>query len=122
MRQAERAIFDLRRGLPILVRDNGSTTLVQAVEGLDDKALTELRTLSGSAPRLVLSSHRMAALGFADASAPVAITLSPLPDSLQLREFACMRGAHLPADARQSVADKASQAAIRLLARASRWS
>ncbi|MDD3676321.1 GTP cyclohydrolase II [Thauera propionica] len=118
MRQAERAIFDLRRGLPILVRDNGSTTLVQAVEGLDDKALAELRTLSGSAPRLVLSSHRMAALGFADASAPVAITLSPLPDSLQLREFACMRGAHLPANARQSVADKASQAAIRLLARA----
>ena len=118
MRQAERAIFDLRRGLPILVRDNGSTTLIQAVEGLDDKALAELRTLSGSAPRLVLSSHRMAALGFADASAPVAITLSPLPDSLQLREFACMRGAHLPADARQSVADKASQAAIRLLARA----
>lgn len=118
MRQAERAIFDLRRGLPILVRDNGSTTLVQAVEGLDDKALTELRTLSGSAPRLVLSSHRMAALGIADASAPLAITLSPLPDSQQLREFACMRGAHLPANARQAVADKASQAAIRLLSRA----
>ena len=35
MRQAERALFDLRRGLPILLRQPTGDTLVQAVEGLD---------------------------------------------------------------------------------------
>jgi len=118
MRQAERAIFDLRRGLPILVRDSGSATLVQAVEGLDDKALAALQAMSGSNPRLVLSSHRMAALGFSDTHQPVSISMLPLPDSLQLREFACMRGAQLPNDAQCTAADKAGQAAIRLLSRA----
>ena len=118
MRQAERAIFDLRRGLPILVRDNGSSLLVQAIEGLDDKAMSELQTLSGSTASLVLSSHRMAALGFADTRAPVTVSLSPLPDSAGLREFAASRETRLPADARQTPADKSAQAAIRLLSRA----
>lgn len=71
MRQAERAIFDLRRGLPVLVRNNGSDTLVQAVEGLNDSALAALQALSGSPACLVLSSHRMAALGFSEVKTPV---------------------------------------------------
>lgn len=118
MRQAERAIFDLRRGLPILVRDNGSTTLIQAVEGLDDKALAELQALGGSLPRLVLSSHRMAALGFGDTEQPAAVSLSPLPDSKGLHELASRRDARLPAGARHAPAGKADRAAIRLLSHA----
>ncbi|WP_418648565.1 GTP cyclohydrolase II [Thauera butanivorans] len=118
MRQAERAIFDLRRGLPILVRDNGSTTLIQAVEGLDDKALAELQALGGSQPRLVLSSHRMAALGFGDTEQPAAVSLSPLPDSKGLHDLACMRDARLPDGARQAPAGKVDRAAIRLLSHA----
>ncbi|ENO86817.1 GTP cyclohydrolase II [Thauera linaloolentis] len=118
MRQAERAIFDLRRGLPILVRDNGSTTLLQAVEGLDDEALAALQALSGTPPGLVLSSHRMAALGVAGVDAPATVSLSPLPDSLRLRELACVRDARLPAGARHAPADKAGQAAVRLLSHA----
>ena len=43
MRQAERALFDLRRGLPILLRQPAGDTLVQAVEGLDDDALAALQ-------------------------------------------------------------------------------
>ena len=38
MRQAERALFDLRRGLPILLRQPAGDTLVQAVEGLDQSS------------------------------------------------------------------------------------
>ena len=77
MRQAERAIFDLRRGLPVLVRNNGSDTLVQAVEGLNDPALAALQALSGSPACLVLSSHRMAALGFSEVETPVTLCLAP---------------------------------------------
>ena len=118
MRQAERAIFDLRRGLPILVRDNGSTTLIQAVEGLDDKALAELQALGASQPRLVLSSHRMAALGFGDTEQPAAVSLSPLPDSKGLHELASKRDARLPEGAHHAPAGKADRAAVRLLSHA----
>ena len=54
MRQAERALFDLRRGLPILLRQPAGDTLVQAVEGLDDDALAALQSLAGAPARLVL--------------------------------------------------------------------
>ena len=118
MRQAERAIFDLRRGLPVLVRNNGSDTLVQAVEGLDDIALAALQSLSGSPACLVLSSHRMAALGFSEVKTPVTLCLAPLPDSVRLREFAAQRGVQLPPGTPQATADKAGQATIRLLSRA----
>jgi GTP cyclohydrolase II len=118
MRQAERAIFDLRRGLPILVRDKSAATLIQAVEGIDDKALAELQALGGTAARLVLSSHRMAALGFGGTELPTSILLSPLPGSRGLRELACMRDARLAAGARQTPAGKTDQAAIRLLSHA----
>ena len=118
MRQAERAIFDLRRGLPVLVRNNGSDTLVQAVEGLNDPALAALQALSGSPACLVLSSHRMAALGFSEVKTPVTLCLAPLPDSVRLREFAAQRGVQLPPGTPQAAADKAGQATIRLLSRA----
>ena len=118
MRQAERATFDLRRGLPILVRDSSGATLVQAVEGLDGTALSALQALGGGVIHLVLSSHRMAALGFTDVQAPAMVTLAPPPDCGQLREFACRRGVRLPANAQVTPASKAGQAAIRLLARA----
>ncbi len=118
MRQAERAIFDLRRGLPVLVRNNDGVTLVQAVEGLDDKALAALQALSGSTASLVLSCHRMAAMGVTDTKVPVALSLSPLPDSAGLREFAVRRGLQLPAGVTQTPADEAGQAAVRLLAHA----
>ena len=60
MRQAERALFDLRRGLSILVRDHARAFVVCAVEGLDDAAAGEMQMLAGSPARLVLSDHRLA--------------------------------------------------------------
>lgn len=123
MRQAERALFDLRRGLSILLRQPAGDILVQAVEGLDDDALAALQALAGSPARLVLSEHRMAALGRRQTSAPgaatgVSLDLSPLPGSPVLRELAWKRGAALPAGATEHAASAAERAALRLLGRA----
>jgi len=71
MRQVERAIFDLRRGLPVLVRAAAGDVLVHPLEGCDDEALAALRTLSGSRPALALTRHRLARLGI-EIGAPAA--------------------------------------------------
>ncbi|MGC3875242.1 GTP cyclohydrolase II RibA [Halomonas sp. GXIMD04776] len=63
MHQVERAIFDIRRGLPVLVRDDEQDVLVQPIESLDDGILEHLIATAGDAPGLVLSRHRLALLG-----------------------------------------------------------
>ncbi|RKR02419.1 GTP cyclohydrolase II [Kushneria sinocarnis] len=63
MRQVERAIFDIRRGLPVLLRDDSGDTLVHPIEGVGDEQLQQLTRTAGSAPALVLTAHRLAALG-----------------------------------------------------------
>ncbi len=118
MRQAERAIFDLRRGLPVLLRDTAGDTLVQAVEGLHDEALAALQALGGSDAQLILSRHRMAAMGHKEGPDVVALTLPVPPDCDRLRDLACKRGAQLPDATRHTAGSAAQRAAIRLLGRA----
>ncbi|WP_376690665.1 GTP cyclohydrolase II [Wenzhouxiangella sp. EGI_FJ10409] len=68
MHQVERAIFDLRRGLPIVVHDESDGAdrgvLVYPIESLTEDRLTDVLDLAGSAPTLTLTRHRMAAMGF----------------------------------------------------------
>lgn len=117
MRQAERALFDLRRGLPILMRHDGAAVLLRAVEGLDDAAAGELQSLAGSPARLVLSHHRMAAIGHPGAAEAASILLSPLPDAVTLRALAWQRGARLPPGAAVDAGHTIERAALRLLGR-----
>lgn len=63
MRQVERAIFDLRRGLPVVLRTPQEDILIQPLEGIDDTALAELANTAGHAPSLVITKHRLARLG-----------------------------------------------------------
>ncbi|MGQ7247969.1 GTP cyclohydrolase II [Halomonas sp. V046] len=69
MYQVERAIFDLRRGVPVLLRGASGAQqghgdrLVQPVEGRDDGRLGSLVKRCEGAPRLVVSRHRLAAQG-----------------------------------------------------------
>lgn len=118
MRQAERALFDLRRGLPILLRQPGRDAVVSAVEGLDDAALAAMQALAGAPAQLVLSQHRMAALGQHDAPEAAALALSPLPSARALRDLAWTRNAVLPAGANQTQGAAIERAALRLLGRA----
>jgi GTP cyclohydrolase II len=87
MYNAERALFELRQGRPILVdgsEDADSTSravLVGSVEGLDDGRLAELLQLAGGPARLVLTAHRLSAMGLTNGAVPRsggAYSLTPL--------------------------------------------
>ncbi|TVP49073.1 MAG: GTP cyclohydrolase II RibA [Halomonas sp.] len=61
MYQIERAIFDIRRGLPVVVNAGEQRLLVQALEG--SESVEALAHMAGSRPLLVLTRHRLAAMG-----------------------------------------------------------
>ena len=61
MYQVERAIFDIRRGLPVVINAGDQRLLVQALEG--SASVETLAQLAGQRPSLVLTRHRLAAMG-----------------------------------------------------------
>lgn len=70
MYNAERGLFDLRQGRPLLVTGRASAagsgagdTLLTAVEGLTSAVLDRLPSMGSGSPRLVLTRHRVAAMG-----------------------------------------------------------
>ncbi len=123
MRQAERAIFDLRRGLPVLMRDPDGDRLIQAVEGMDDDALAATSALAGSPVQLGLSMHRLIALA-ADAGDGRShhecgvVRFESAPDSAELLRLATVLGARLPEAAHVGTANRSARAAVRLLGQA----
>lgn len=82
MHQVERAIFDLRRGLPVVILDESSghqaATLVYPLESIADPQLQALAERSGGQPALTLTNHRLAALGHAVSTSAASLLL---PDS-----------------------------------------
>jgi GTP cyclohydrolase II len=62
-----RAVGDLRRGDPVLVRDGDAAALIQAAETIDDDALARARAWTGSAVRLATTRRRAVALDLAPA-------------------------------------------------------
>ena len=78
MYQIERAIFDIRRGLPVVVNAGDQRLLVQALEG--SESVEALARLAGQRPSLVLTRHRLAAMGVTltaeAASLPLAASIS----------------------------------------------
>ncbi|MFY0990015.1 GTP cyclohydrolase II [Halomonas sp. C05BenzN] len=126
MHQVERAIFDLRRGLPVLLVDGESRVLVQAIEGAAETAVARLAREAGTTPALVLSPHRLALLGEVGAVATARLPLpegggrqrlaelafGPRPEALPGRaELARWRRALQPAE-------RADRAALALMRRA----
>ncbi len=67
MHQIERAIFDLRRGLPVLVdqrlEGQGHASLVYPLEAVASQAIIDLVNRAGSEPALTVTRHRLAAMG-----------------------------------------------------------
>jgi GTP cyclohydrolase II len=66
LRQVDRAITDLRRGLPVVLRDGKAALLVQAAEATAPESLERLKRLSGQGLWLILTRRRAAALGLAE--------------------------------------------------------
>ena len=68
MHEAERSLFDLQRGRPILVSTPSGVApedgvLLAAVEGLTSETLHRLRSLNGDAIRLAVTNHRARVMG-----------------------------------------------------------
>jgi len=84
MHNADRGIFDLRRGHPVLVRGAQASILAAAVEGLTPALLDRLTHLTGGTPRLILTPHRASAMGWpqplADGWDGVALEFAPGTD------------------------------------------
>lgn len=93
MHQVERAIFDLRRGLPVLVVAKDTRVLVQAIEGAAETAVSRLGELAGTTPALVLSRHRLAILGAGDG----AEARLPLPEGRVQRRLEALAFGATPA-------------------------
>lgn len=117
MRQAERAIFDLRRGLPVLLRDKGAETLVQPVEGLTDANLADLKRLTGGALALTLTRHRLASMNHLIDEQSATLALATLPSAGQLLMLASSRHGMLPPDFIVRKPTAAERVAVLLLRR-----
>ena len=68
MHEAERSLFDLQRGRPVLVSTSSGRSpedgvLLAAVEGLTRETLDRLRLLNGDAIRLAVTNHRARVMG-----------------------------------------------------------
>lgn len=78
MQQAERGVFDLRRGQPIHLHDGNDAVLAVPVETMTETHIRELTELSDETPRLLLTAQRAFALGLGTHQ-PGAVSI-PLPD------------------------------------------
>lgn len=118
MRQAERAIFDLHRGVPVLLGDATGDTLVHPVESVSHASLARFRELGADRCELLLTRHRLAAMSrrIIDESAALAITLPASP--AELLRLAAQRGQTLAEDALLSECTPAGKVAVRMLRRA----
>ena len=83
MHEAERGLFDLRRGRPLLVKTGPIRTgdapdapvLLAAVEGLKGQTLDQLRCLTGGHIRLAVTHHRARAMGLSNGGRPSELSL-----------------------------------------------
>lgn len=82
MHQVERAIFDIRRGLPVVVTAGDQRVLVQALEGVDDTVPARLAEMAGQPPALLISRHRLTALGESSRAGEASVARLPLPEGL----------------------------------------
>ncbi len=136
MHEAERGLFDLRRGRPLFVTGAGDdgverTLLVQAVEGLDAPALTRLNRLRSEPARLVVTTHRARYLnagqhqwngsGRSESLGPLPTGVSLLLNGESPEDLFRLAGAkgpfvHPPGDARRTTRLEASGLALTRLA------
>jgi len=90
MHEADRGLFDLRRGRPLYVRSaegraSAAPVLLAAVEGLNRQTLDQLRRLDGGPLRLAVTQHRARFMGLAaDHSRSMSVGLNGRTDPDQI--------------------------------------
>jgi GTP cyclohydrolase II len=117
------AITALRRGEPVLIRDEMLNVLALAAELVTERKLRWLRGVSTAAPRVVLTRRRAVALGLAprrDLSGALTISVSPeMPASVirNLADPAASLGAEPPGFGPEPVVAKSGGLAAVTLAK-----
>ncbi|HEY3910962.1 MAG TPA: GTP cyclohydrolase II [Stellaceae bacterium] len=117
------AIAALRRGEPVLIRDQALSVLAIAAELVTEDNLRRLRQISATAPRVVLTRRRAVALGLAprdDLSGAVTISVSPEMPATVIRNLAepgASLGAEPPGFGSQPVLAKGAALAAVALAK-----
>lgn len=96
MYQIERAIFDIRRGLPVVVNAGDQRLLVQALEG--SESVAALAKTAGAQPTLVLTRHRLAAMGMTLSDEAASVPLAANISTGELHRLATAENLVLPAD------------------------
>ena len=104
MHDAERGLFDLQRGRPLLVTagtdHDDEAWLLAAVEGLTTQTVDSLRALSGGGVRLAVTAHRARAMGLRggeeDGGVSLGLNGTSNPDDIVRLSTAVQR--HAPAD------------------------
>jgi len=118
MRHAERAVFDLHRGLPVLIADETGDMLVHPVEGISAESIARFRELGGDRCALLLTGHRLASMSVPDiaefAALPIVLPASPA----ELLRLAGEHAQRVPEGASLRDCVATEQAAVRLLRRA----
>jgi len=63
MHQVARALFDLRRGVPVIVSDGKRSILVFPIESIAEHRIEALAEMAGSPTVLTVTGHRLRAMG-----------------------------------------------------------
>jgi membrane glycosyltransferase len=128
MYEAERGLFDLQRGRPVLVTPpedavGARPVLVAAVEGLTAETLHRLRGLGCDSVRLILTRHRASAMGIRPEDQPdihvgVSLRIDDATPEQILRLASASSGFDLPpGDVRAARSEEAAGLALTRLAR-----
>ncbi len=92
MHEAERGLFELQRGRPLLVTGAGApAALLATVEGLSWRTLDHLREVQPADLRLVLTGFRAGAAGLAADGHDVSLALQSGADTAQIMRLSCGR-------------------------------
>lgn len=102
MHEAERGLFDLRRGRPLYVTSPDghgpeAAVLVATVEGLNRQTLDQLRRLDEGPVRLAVTHHRARAMGLApDGPRGMSVSLNGETDPDQILRLSSAMGNYAP--------------------------
>jgi len=121
MQHIERSIFDLRRGLPVIVRSPDGDRLVASIENLSAELFAQIRALAQPDVSLVLSRHRLARLKLATGHNAARLQLAAGDSREDMIRWACARenalGTRPSADQVDGHVSAADHAALHLMQR-----
>lgn len=77
MQTVDRAILDLRRGIPVVLQTAEDSFLIAPLEGLHSELLADMIHGSAEPALLLLTQQRLAYLGYNHSQSPAALPLTP---------------------------------------------